>query len=113
MSPKRRERVHHILDAIDRIETYLQGVDEAKFFQEYLIQDGVIRQLEIVGEATKKLSKELRDDTCHIPWVDIAGMRDKLIHDYLGVDIAQVWFTALEDIPHLKLEVVKTLKTLE
>ena len=69
--------------------------------------------MEIIGEATKRLSKDLRDDTSHIPWVDIAGMRDKLIHDYLGVDIGQVWYTAKEDIPELKLEVVKVLKTLE
>jgi uncharacterized protein with HEPN domain len=105
--------LHHILDAIDRIETYLQGIDEAEFFQTPLIQDGIIRQLEIVGEATKRLSKELRDATSQIPWVDIAGMRDKLIHDYLGVDIGQVWYTAKEDVPELKLEVVKVLKTFE
>lgn len=104
--------LHHILDAIDRIETYLQGIDEAEFLQTPLVQDGIIRQLEIVGEATKRLSKEIRDDTSHIPWVDIAGMRDKLIHDYLGVDIEQVWYTAKEDIPELKLEVGKALNTL-
>ena len=105
--------LRHILDAIDRIETYLQGVDEEKFFSDNLIQDGVIRQLEIVGEATKRLSKELRKGTRHIPWVDIAGMRDKLIHDYLGVDIAQVWYTAVEDIPKLKVEVADTINKLE
>jgi uncharacterized protein with HEPN domain len=83
---KRDDSVYlqHILDAIAKVETYLQAVDESIFGRTTLIQDGVIRQIEIIGEATKRLSSELRDRHVHIPWEDMAGMRDKLIHDYLG-----------------------------
>ena len=88
--------LRHILDAISRIERYIRGVDEETFHQDVLLQDGVIRQLEIMGEATKNLSSGLRKRYLHIPWSDIAGMRDKLIHDYLGVDIDAVWATAKE-----------------
>ena len=101
--------LHHIVDAIARIEEYLQGVAEDDFHQQYLIQDGVIRQIEIIGEATKQISKDLQDRYPQIPWQDIAGMRDKLIHHYFGVNMEEVWLTAREDIPVLKLQAEKIL----
>ena len=104
--------LRHVLDAILRIEEYLQGIGEEEFFQKYLIQDGVIRQLEIIGEATKQISHETRKDHDQIPWKDMAGMRDKLLHDYFGVDVEQVWLTAKNDIPFLKTEVKTVLNLL-
>jgi uncharacterized protein with HEPN domain len=92
----------HILDAISRIKEYTQDIKYENFIDNYLIQDGVIRQIEIIGEATKRLSKEIKEKHPEIPWKDMAGMRDKLIHDYLGVDIDAVWDTVEEDIPDLK-----------
>lgn len=97
--------LRHIYDATVRIDEYLQGVTEEKFTLTPLLQDGVIRQLEIVGEATKRLSKSLRRQYSEIPWQDIAGMRDKLIHDYLGVDVKTVWLTAKEDVPRLREQI--------
>ena len=111
---KRDDSVYlrHIMDAIDRIEEYLQGVDEDAFYEQALVQDGVIRQLEIIGEAVKRVSGKLRGRYGHIPWEDMAGMRDKLIHDYFGVDLETVWLTAREDIPVLRAEVMKILEDL-
>jgi uncharacterized protein with HEPN domain len=103
--------LRHILDAIHRIEEYLHEVTEVDFHNRYLIQDGVIRQIEIIGEATKQLSKETRENNSHIPWRDIAGMRDRLTHHYFGVDMGEVWLTAQDDLPTLKLEVEMILKT--
>lgn len=99
----------HIRDAISRIEEYTKAVGYNHFIRNNLIQDGVIRQLEIIGEATKRLSTKFKNKYRHIPWKDIAGMRDKLIHDYLGVDIEAVWDTVKKDIPVLKKEVKKIL----
>jgi uncharacterized protein with HEPN domain len=104
--------LRHIVDAIDLVHTYLQGIDEPVFRKTSLIQDGVIRQLEIIGEAARHLSKEFCRQFAHIPWTDIAGMRDKLIHDYFGVDVDKVWLTAIRDLPDLKREVQKILDNL-
>ena len=101
--------LQHILDAINRIEEYLDDVNEITFFERHLVQDGVIRQLEIIGEAVKQLSSELRIDNDGIPWQDVAGMRDKLIHHYFGVDLHSVFQTVKEDIPALKNEVQSIL----
>ncbi len=94
--------LRHIYDAISRIEEYITGIKHGDFIKNHLIQDGVIRQIEIIGEATKKISIEIRDEHPGIPWKDMAGMRDKLIHDYMGVDIDAVWDTVKEDIPVIK-----------
>lgn len=94
--------LRHILDAISRIEEYTKGIEYKGFMASHLIQDGVIRQIEIIGESAKRLSDEIREKHSDIPWKDMAGMRDKLIHDYLGVDIDAVWDTVEDDIPMLK-----------
>jgi uncharacterized protein with HEPN domain len=102
--------LRHILDAIAKIESYLRGITETAFSGDSLIQDGVIRQLEIIGEAVKRIPERLRSQQPHTPWQDIAGIRDKLIHDYFGVDLEKVWLTAKDDLPGLKTAVTELLK---
>ena len=102
--------LRHILDAASLIEKYLSGINEAHFLKTTLVQDGVIRQLEIIGEASNHISKHLQDTYPEIPWADIIGMRNKLIHDYFGVDLEKVWMTAQEDIPYLKGKIIGLLR---
>ena len=102
----------HVRDAIEKIQGYTREVTEQSFRSNTLIQDAVIRQIEIIGEATNRISEKTRTPNSDIPWQDIAGMRDKLIHDYFGVDIEKVWLTVQVDIPVLKRQVSKILEGL-
>lgn len=105
--------LQHILDAITRAEQYVHGLDASAFFEHTLVQDGVIRQIEIIGEAAKQLTNDLREQYPHIPWKDITGMRDKLIHHYFSVDIEAVWLTVTVDLPVFKAEVGTILQDIQ
>ena len=94
--------VRHILDSISIIEGFIAGITYEKFAENKLLQNGVIRELEVSGEASKKLSDEFKESLPGIEWKSIAGMRDKLIHDYFSVDLEAVWKTATSDLPPLK-----------
>ena len=74
-----------------------------------LVQNGVVRNLEVIGEATKNLSTELREANSAIPWRQISGMRDVLIHDYLKVNLSRVWLTVSTDLPDLSTTVTRLL----
>lgn len=108
--PEDRLYLRHILDAIDRIDSYLRDVARPHFDATPLLQDGVIRQLQIIGEAAKRLSPSLKDASSTIPWREVTGMRDKLTHDYMGVDLDAVWKTATEDLEPLKAAVREELR---
>ena len=99
----------HILDAIAKIESYI-AVGREEFAAKSHWQDAVIRQLEIIGEATKRLSLDLRVQYPEVPWRRIAGLRDVLIHDYMGVDIAAVWQITQKDLPPFKEQVQMILR---
>jgi uncharacterized protein with HEPN domain len=96
--------LEHIADAIAKIERYA-AVGRERFFTEPHWQDAVIRQLEVIGEATKRLFPELRGQYPEIAWRRMAGLRDVLIHDYMGVDLDVVWGVTQRALPDLKRQI--------
>ena len=106
---KDRLYLESIRDCLERIAEYTES-GEAAFLASRLIQDGVIRNLEVIGEATKNLSEYLRAANPSIPWRQIAGMRDVLIHDYLKVNLGRVWRTVDSDLPPLDAAVKRLLQ---
>ncbi|MCW3982704.1 MAG: DUF86 domain-containing protein [Candidatus Bathyarchaeota archaeon] len=103
----------HILDAISAIEKFSQGLSKEEFFENQEKQFAVLRALEVVGEATKNLSSELKNKYSEMNWRKIAGMRDKLIHAYFVVDLLLVWDTITIDLPRLKALIKKMLADIQ
>ena len=94
----------HICDAIGRIESYTKAGRDA-FMADPKTQDAVIRNLEIIGEAAKNIPGKLREDRPEIPWKQMAGMRDRMIHQYFGVDLRLVWDALERDLPEIKRKI--------
>jgi uncharacterized protein with HEPN domain len=101
----------HIRDAAARILSYT-AEGQAMFIADVRTQDAAIRNLEIIGEAAKNLSAETRSRRADIPWRQIAGMRDMLIHQYFGVNLELVWTTVQVEIPRLKQAVEELLESI-
>ncbi|MCR6692705.1 MAG: DUF86 domain-containing protein [archaeon YNP-LCB-003-016] len=111
----KRDRAYlkHILEAISNIEKFVEGLTKEDFLENVEKQYAVVRGLEIIGEATKNLSRELKAKHREIPWRDIAGMRNKLIHKYFGIDLELVWVTIKNKLPEFKKQVLKILMEIE
>jgi uncharacterized protein with HEPN domain len=102
------ELLSDIHEAIKRITDYLTDMSREKFYKDTRTQDAVVRNLEIIGEASKNISKQLKDKYISVPWKEMAGIRDRLIHHYFGVNIDIVWSVAADDLPYL----VKSIKAM-
>ena len=103
------DRLHleHMIDAAETIQAYTEAGREA-FFEDRMMRDAVVRNLEVIGEAAKRLSQSLRDQSPEIPWRQISGLRDVVIHQYDYVDYNEVWNVVEDDLPGF-LEALSTL----
>jgi uncharacterized protein with HEPN domain len=109
MSHSGREYLQHILDEIDYLQESSRGLTRETFLQSATLRRSFVRSLEIVGEAAKQVPRELRKRAQEIEWKAMAGMRDRLIHGYFGVDYDLVWEVVTTKIPPLRETIVRLL----
>ena len=107
MSKKRNNLLllNDILEAIEAIEEYLQGLHEEAFYRDRKTKDAVVRNFEIIGEAAKQVSPEVKMQCPEIEWREIADLRNKIIHEYFGVDYVLLWEIVQLDLPSLKQKI--------
>jgi uncharacterized protein with HEPN domain len=102
--------IEHILDSIVKIEQFIGDYNQNEFNDNIQLQDAVVRRIEIIGEATKNLSKGFTTKYLDIPWKEIVGVRDRIIHRYFGVDLEIIWEIIKKDLPDLKTKLIKIKK---
>jgi len=105
---KDKDFLSHINEAVKRTVLYVEKMTYEQFLEDIKTQDAVIRNIEIIGEATKNISEELRNRYPEIPWKNMGDMRDKLIHHYFGVNLSIVWEAAKKEFP----EIIKQIETI-
>lgn len=104
--------VQDIYDAIEEVEWFLEGMALEDFVKDKKTINAVVRSVEVIGEATKKIPKSIKEKYPNIPWKKMSGMRDKLIHEYFGIDIEILWKVAVGNVPSLKPTIYNILKEL-
>jgi len=105
-----REFLIDIKEAVKRILTYSENLDFESFLRDLKTQDAIVRNIEIIGEAVKNLSDDFINQYPNTPWKNIAGMRDKLIHHYFGVNVDIVWDVVKIEMPKLEKQIEEILE---
>ncbi len=108
-----RDYLRDILVAVTDVESFVQGLTYEEFIKDRKTLNAVVRSIEIIGEASKNIPEQIKEKYQDLPWKQMAGMRDKLIHAYFGVDTETLWKAAKDNIPHLKASIQKMLKEQE
>jgi uncharacterized protein with HEPN domain len=96
--------LHLILDAIQKIQSYLVGMNQSDFFGDNKTQSAVIMQIQVIGELSKKIPEGIKSEI-NVPWKEIAGLRDMVSHDYFSLDVEAIWNTATKDVQELSQKV--------
>jgi uncharacterized protein with HEPN domain len=102
--------LHHILDAIDRIETYMGSATLDDFHRNGMLHDAVLRQILIIGEASRNISDDFQSQHTEIPWGQVIGMRNRVVHAYFDIDLDIAWDVVQVDLPALRQQIQRLLR---
>jgi uncharacterized protein with HEPN domain len=108
-----RDYLQDILNAVDDIKNFVDNMTYEQFIKDRKTLNAVVRSIEIIGEASKSIPESMKAKYKELPWKQMAGMRDKLIHAYFGLDVETLWKAVTENIPPLKKSIQKILKDQE
>jgi uncharacterized protein with HEPN domain len=100
-----------IFESAELIESYIASISEDEFYNSGEKQDAILHRLQIIGEAAKHVPSSYREKWSAVPWKDIAGIRDIIVHEYFGITLSMIWKTAVEDIPLLRQQILNILET--
>ena len=113
MSPIKREFILYLEDmlhSMDRIEEYLGGLDFRKFKQTYIVVDAIIRNFEIIGEASKNIPTDIQKKYPEIPWRKMYGLRNLIAHEYFGIDYEMIWEIARKNLPQNRIDLIEIIR---
>ncbi len=113
MSPIKREFILYLEDmlhSMDRIEEYLEGLDFIKFKQTYIVVDAIIRNFEIIGEASKSIPTDIQKKYPEIPWRKMYGLRNLIAHEYFGIDYEMIWEIARKNLPQNRIDLIEIIR---
>ena len=113
MSPTKREFILYLedmLQSMDRIEEYLSSLDFKKFKQTYLVVDAIIRNFEIIGEASKNIPIYIQQKYPEIPWKKMYGLRNLIAHEYFGIDYEMIWEIARKNLPQNRIDLIEIIR---
>ena len=113
MNPTKREFILYLedmLQSMDRIEEYLGRLDFKTFKQTYLVVDAIIRNFEIIGEASKNIPTDIQEKYPEIPWKKIYGLRNLIAHEYFGIDYEMIWEIARKNLPQNRIDLIEIIR---
>jgi uncharacterized protein with HEPN domain len=105
-----KQRLLHILDSIEEIESYIDGSSQSDFDNNSMMRFASVKQLEIIGEAVNHLSDQIKRETPEVDWKPIIGLRNIAVHEYFGIDSAIVWNIINNDLPDFKVNILRLIK---
>jgi uncharacterized protein with HEPN domain len=108
-----KQRLQHILDAIDEVEAFVEGCNFGQFVTNSMMFSACLHKLEVIGEASNRLTQDLQDASNEIPWRSINGLRNMIAHEYFGIDQQTIWNIIQSDLPTLRPKLVKLLESIE
>ena len=106
-------RLTHVVQCIDKIEIILKDLSYGEYIEDWIKQDAIVRNVEIIGEAIRNVEDELIQLYPDVPWNEARGMRNILIHEYFRIEYDEVWRTLNEDLPKLKLQIISIINDIK